>query len=344
MLSTHHPVFRKAVDMFHTFHKKFRILPLLVALPVLLSACTTKPPADPAVSGPSAQSALSETSPESSSVSIGIPLPPEADPLYVTCTEEDLHRGTLLLVNHTAPYDASLCEGELTDVRNGRVTNIQEISYALPIVKSTLQTMEALQTGLQAAMNDGMCLLINDSYRSAEAQQATIDEYLALYGQAYVDKYVAPVGYSEHHTGLAVDMSFYNPVNGAVLATTSAEAAAHYAWVLENCHRYGLILRYPPGKEAIAGTAETWHFRYVGVPHANYIAANDLVLEEYMDILKTTSFERPLPIETDAGEQYSVYYIPATGGETQVPVPEDKPYTLSGNNADGFIVTVQENG
>lgn len=330
------------------FHTKLRFLPLLLALTVLLGACAAKPEPDPSGSGlpePGVSSAApSEGAPESSSVSGGIPLPPEDAVRYVVCTEEDLHRGTLLLVNRTAPYDASLCEGEITDVRSGRVTNIQEISYALPIEKSLLQTMEALQTGLQAAMNDGICLLINDSYRSAEKQQATIDEYLALYGQAYVDKYVAPVGYSEHHTGLAVDMSFYNPANGAVLATTSAEASEHYAWVLKNCRKYGLILRYPPGKEAIAGTAETWHFRYVGVPHADYISSNDLVLEEYMEILKKTSFDRPLSIETDGGERYSVYYIPATGGETQVPVPEDKPYTLSGNNADGFIVTVQENG
>lgn len=343
MLRMHHPIFRKAVFMFHT---KLRFLPLLLVLAVLLGACTAEPgpSADPTSSGASEPGAPSEAASEGTSANSGIPLPPQEDLRYVVCTEEDLHRGTLLLVNHTAPYDASLCEGEITDVRSSRVTNIQEIRYALPIVKSTLQTMEALQTGLQAAMNDGLCLLINDSYRSAEAQQATIDEYLALYGQAYVDKYVAPVGYSEHHTGLAVDMSFYDPANGAVLATTSAEAAAHYAWVLENCHRYGLILRYPPGKEAVAGTAETWHFRYVGIPHADYIAANDLVLEEYMDILKTTSYAQPLSVETDGGERYSVYYVPATGGETQVPVPGDKPYTLSGNNADGFIVTVQENG
>lgn len=329
-----------------------RCLPILLAMVVLLGGCAAEPAApDKGASAPDASAPV-----ESASSQPSAPDGPSADTSagesdvtpgdsvrYVLCTEDDLHRGDLLLVNRTAPYDASLCAGEITDVRSGRVTNIQEGTYALPIEKSLLQTMEALQTGMQQAMGDGVCLLINDSYRSAAAQQATIDEYLALYGQAYVDKYVAPVGYSEHHTGLAVDMSFYNPSNGAVMATTSAEAAAHYAWILENCRRYGLILRYPPGKEAVAGTAETWHFRYVGIPHAGYIASNDLVLEEYMDILKKTSLEQPLYITAD-GEAYSVYYVPATGGETLVPVPADKSYTLSGNNADGFIVTVRENG
>lgn len=324
-----------------------RCLPVLLAMVVLLGGCAaeldapgevTSAPVESAPSQPSAPGVPSaDPSADESTVT------PEDPVRYVLCTKDELHRGDLLLVNGTAPYDASLCAGEITDVRSGRVTNIQEGTYALPIEKSLLQTMEAMQTGMQQAMGDGVCLLINDSYRSAEAQQATIDEYLALYGQAYVDKYVAPVGYSEHHTGLAVDMSFYNPSNGAVMATTSAEAAAHYAWILENCRKYGLILRYPPGKEAVAGTAETWHFRYVGIPHAGYIASNDLVLEEYLDILKKTSFEQPLSITTD-GEAYSVYYVPATGDETLVPVPADKPYTLSGDNANGFIVTVKKNG
>lgn len=356
--------------------KKLHFLPLLLALAVLLAACATEPnaPVGAVISGqsesdPSLETTVSEQSePDESAeeersepsepdvsqeVSSGetsdeseVPPPPEDPILYVSCTQEDLHKGTLLLVNHTAPYDASLYGGELTDVHTSRVTDIQENSYRLPIEKSLLQTLEALQTDLQGAMNDGICLLINDSYRSAEAQQATIDEYLALYGQAYVDKYVAPVGYSEHHTGLAVDLSFYDPANRKILATTSKGAAAHYKWFRENCHRYGLILRYPPERADTIGTSETWHFRYVGVPHASYIASHNLLLEEYLDLLKETSPEQPLSIEieNETGERYSVYYVPAADGETQVPVPADKPYTLSGNNLDGFIVTVQETG
>lgn len=334
---------RRQIPMLQIKHS---ILPLLLAFLLLLGACGTKPEAPAGVESfvsaePPAQTGSGD--PNGSSGGNGITLPPDESILYVTCTEEDLHRGDLILVNQAAPYDASLHEGELTDVRTSRVTEIQEEHYGLSIERSLLQTLEALQTGLQDDRKDRVCLLINDSYRSAEEQQAIIDEYLELYGQAYVDKYVAPVGYSEHHTGLAVDLSFYDLATGRILATTSAEAAAHYAWLLENCSRYGLILRYPPGKEAILGTSETWHFRYVGFPHAGYIFSHDLVLEEYMDLLRETSFDRPLSIR-DGGEQYRVYYVPAAGGETQVPVPQDKPYTLSGNNADGFIVTVRENG
>lgn len=327
--------------MSHTSLRFIRLLPLLLALFLLLGACAagTADPSVPALSEPSETSFAGSASGGDS-----ITLPPEAPVRYVTCTEADLHRGDLLLVGRTAPYDPSLCAGEITDIRGSRVTEIQEGSYKLPIGRALLQTLEALQTDLQSEMQDRVCLLVNDSYRSAQTQQATIDEYLELYGQAYVDKYVAPVGCSEHHTALAVDLSFYDLSTGAILATTSAEAAAHYAWMLENCRKYGLILRYTPEKESVTGySAESWHFRYVGVPHAEYIASHALALEEYLEGLKTTSAAQPLSIQTEGGERYSVYYIPATGSETQVPVPEDKPYTLSGNNVDGFIVTVGEN-
>lgn len=318
------------------------ILPLLLALAVLFGGCAAE-------TGTDASSAASSGALSAVSSTVEIPLvstdTSDEPMIYISCTEEDLHRGDLILVNGAHTYDASTCEEEITSVRLSRVTDIQEGTYQLPIGKRLLQTMESMQTGLQNAMNDNVCLLINDSYRSAEAQQATIDEYLALYGQAYVDKYVAPVGMSEHHTALAVDMSFIDLPTGTVMATTSAEAAAHYKWVLDNCPKYGLILRYPPEKAEETGySAESWHFRYVGIPHAEFITSHSLILEEYLALLQTTSPEQQLSIETEDGGRYSVYYIAATPGGTQVPVPESKPYTISGNNEDGFIVTVAEAG
>lgn len=316
------------------------ILPLLLALTVLFGGCAAETGTDASSNASSGTLSVVSSTNEIPLVSTDTSDEPM---IYISCTEEDLHRGDLLLVNGTYPYDASMCTEEITSVRLSRVTDIQEGTYQLPIGKRLLQTMESMQTDLQKAMNDNVCLLINDSYRSAEAQQATIDEYLALYGQAYVDKYVAPVGKSEHHTALAVDMSFIDLPTGTVMATTSAEAAVHYKWVLDNCPKYGLILRYPPEKaEATGYSAETWHFRYVGVPHAEFITSHSLILEEYLAFLQTTSPELPLSIETEEGGRYSVYYVAATPGGTQVPVPGSKSYTLSGNNADGFIVTVDE--
>ncbi|MBQ1805909.1 MAG: M15 family metallopeptidase, partial [Oscillospiraceae bacterium] len=89
------------------------------------------------------------------------------------------------------------------------------------------------------------------------------------YGTDYVKAYVAVPGYSEHHTGLAIDLYLESP---DVWAKIHAKLA--------DC---GFILRYPQGKEAVTGYAyEPWHIRYVGVETAREITARGLALEEYL--------------------------------------------------------------
>ena len=87
-------------------------------------------------------------------------------------------------------------------------------------------------------------------------------------------------GYSEHNTGLAVDL--YG--SGDTSLSPSFANTAAYRWLLENCADYGFILRFPKGKESVTGVIyEAWHFRYVGdasVAHA--IMDNGLCLEEYL--------------------------------------------------------------
>ena len=87
---------------------------------------------------------------------------------------------------------------------------------------------------------------------------------------------------------------------------------------------------------------EPYHFRYVEIPHAYYIVNNGLCLEEYLEQLSTTTSPEGehLTISVDGGATYEVYYVKASGGTTEVPVPADYPYTVSGDNMNGFIVTV----
>ena len=318
-------------------HSVSRFISLLLTLLLLLSGCSGGETSEPPVS------AVPSDFPIETSV-ITLPDVSTEQTETVVLTDADLHKGDLLLVNRNVYYDASLCAGEVTSVREGRTTQIQEGTYRLPIGKALLSRLETMQADMQSATSADVVFLVNDSYRTMDAQQAVYDDLLEQYGQAYVDRYVAPVGRSEHHTVLAADLSFYDLSSGAVLATTSDGAAPYYAWLLENCRKYGFILRYTTEKEAITGySAESWHFRYVGVPHADYIAAHSLALEEYLEQLKSTSFESRLTIQTDRGERYSVYYVPASSGETAVRVPKGD-YTVSGNNVDGFIVTVREPG
>ncbi len=132
----------------------------------------------------------------------------------------------------------------------------------------------AFEEMCDAALDDGMHILANSAYRSYSDQQQTYNTYLNLYGQNYVDNYVAVPGYSEHQTGLALDV--------AARDYNTFKTSPEYTWMLENSYKYGFILRYRQDRESITGYKnEAWHFRYVGVEAATYITENNLTYEEY---------------------------------------------------------------
>ena len=126
----------------------------------------------------------------------------------------------------------------------------------------------------KAAKDEGLDLVINSSYRSYQDQVDICDTYRELYGENYVQNYVAQPGFSEHQTGLSFDIGSRN-------SNIFAESD-EYTWVQENAHKYGFIQRFPEEYEAITGfRAEPWHYRYVGKKIATYIYEHDISFEEY---------------------------------------------------------------
>lgn len=124
------------------------------------------------------------------------------------------------------------------------------------------------------ARNVGLSIKANSAYRSYSEQQAMYDLYEKTYGSAYALKYVAKAGFSEHQTGLAIDIM---STNNSIFANSD-----EYKWVIENCYNYGFIPRYPKGKESITRYGyESWHYRYVGVEIAQDIKAKKLTYDEY---------------------------------------------------------------
>lgn len=144
----------------------------------------------------------------------------------------------------------------------------------------------------------------------------------------------------ESATGLDVQLHL-KLKNGSYAFITNT---APYSWIYEHLTSYGYVLRYPEDKSEITGVKSGGYtaIRYVGVPHAVYMTQNNLCLEEYVDLLKQQYTFGQGMLEFNAGEQlYRVYYVQASGtGDTEVPVPKTLPYEISGNNLDGFIVTV----
>lgn len=106
-------------------------------------------------------------------------------------------------------------------------------------------------------------LSIVSGYRSYATQEQLYWGYVHDYGQAYADTISARPGYSEHQTGLAMDIG--NAAGSCGLSTCFGDTAAG-KWVAANAHKYGFIVRYPNGYTGTTGYSyEPWHLRYVGV-------------------------------------------------------------------------------
>ena len=156
--------------------------------------------------------------------------------------------------------------------------NLEEISlsYARSGMQLVHEAKEAFETLSEEAKKEGMNIIAMSSYRSYEYQVDLYNRYVETDGKEAADTYSARAGYSEHQTGLAVDV--YNKE----LPYTSFEQTEEFTWMEENAYKYGFILRFPKDKVNITGYQyESWHYRYVGQEVAEYIHKNNLTLEEY---------------------------------------------------------------
>ena len=137
----------------------------------------------------------------------------------------------------------------------------------------------------RASAESGVEILLSSAYRSVERQQEIRNEFLQEYGEEYVRQFVAAPECSEHHTGLALD--FVARIDGKWLIENKEirERAEELRPVYDLLPRYGFILRYLKGKEAITGyPAEPWHIRYVGDPAvASEIMERGVTLEEFLE-------------------------------------------------------------
>lgn len=126
---------------------------------------------------------------------------------------------------------------------------------------------------------------IVSGYRSKERQQKIFNNIASKRGIAYAKKYVAYPGYSEHQTGLALDVCLYLD-NWFYVEHDLPDNFREF--LHKNIYKYGFILRYPEGKEDITGyNHEPWHIRYINDAElAKYIYENNICLEEYLELNK----------------------------------------------------------
>lgn len=226
--------------------------------------------------------------------------------------ETSIHTGSLILVNAAHPFHEPA--PDLVDIGSG-------VLLARQPSRVLLQILAHIHRGEQIVPVSG--------WRSKEEQTAIYTQALRDSGAEFTRQFVALPGCSEHQTGLAIDLALKS---GSIDFIRPDFPYSGVCQVFrETAVRFGFIERYPKGKEHITGIAhEPWHFRYVGAPHAEIMQQHSLCLEEYIDFLKAA------PYIYHSGETcIRITYCP----QGDVEVENGTPYTVSGDNIDGSILT-----
>jgi D-alanyl-D-alanine dipeptidase/carboxypeptidase len=206
------------------------------------------------------------------------------------------------------------------------------------------QRAAAVFTKLLEDTGCGEHIKIVSGYRTYGEQRDIYTQSLRDNGAEFTAKYVALPGHSEHQSGLAVDLSFYQPNERTDFIRPSFPYTGICGAFREKATEYGFIERYQRGKEHITGIAhEPWHFRYVGAPHAKIMRDKDFVLEEYLDWIK--DFSQGNPFRYVSGSfNAEIFYHAADKDGTRIELADDLPHTVSGDNMDGFVVTLWRRG
>ncbi len=174
----------------------------------------------------------------------------------------------LILVNGENPVPDNWVIPETTELSDGRLIDSR--------IYPDLQEM------FDDARAAGLSPVVSSGYRSYETQQQLWDEkYDQLIADGYsaydatieASHWVAPVGTSEHHLGIAFDIGIIDDMS----------IDTFYDWFETNSWKYGFIRRYPDEKIEITGIGyEPWHYRYVGRDVAAEMYSSGLCLEEYL--------------------------------------------------------------
>lgn len=237
-----------------------------------------------------------------------------------------IYCGVLLLVNARYP------------LINSGVKSLIPVDVRYPDVLMSRDAANVLQLIMEkiSAVNS---IVPVSGYRSSQEQTAIYNDSIKNNGEDFTRKYVALPNHSEHQTGLAIDLGLNKEKIDFICPDFP------YSGICDKfrriCSDYGFVLRYAEDKEEITGIShEPWHFRYVGFPHSKIMEKNGLSLEEYIEFIKFYRDDHRLIYEHENEVNLEIYYVPANDTRTFITVPETCVYQISGNNTDGFIVTI----
>ena len=241
-------------------------------------------------------------------------------------TRDYMSKGNLVVVNDTYPL-RNYENIELVTIKDHNEELYRVSSSQLKLQKEALEAFNLMIKDFTEEVEKHNLQIIS-GYRSFDEQEKLHYESLLVNTEKNNNTLVAKPDRSDYHTGLVVDLGLYyaDDTNGKY------DGSGIYSWITDYCYKYGFI---------ITDNKQPGHLRYIGNVHAGLMKELNLGFDEYIEYIESYRYyANPYQSKEGAGQGYSIYYVPATGDKTQVPVPVSKKYSISGNNKDGFIITV----
>ncbi len=247
----------------------------------------------------------------------------------IALNSQNVHYGHLILVNRLHPIRWQTDDSILLDrmrLIDGAHNNVMLENTCAKMLGKLLKACGAEQDIVPVS-----------GFRSKAEQEKIYADSLQENGAEFTRQFVAYPNTSEHQTGLAIDVAEKQAEIDFICPSFPDHGVCQT--FKQRASQYGFIKRYAKEKQQLTGISdEPWHFRYVGYPHAALMEKMGLCLEEYIEYLKQYEWSGA-HLYAD-GQSIEIYYVKADERVTHIPVVSGATYDISGNNVDGFIVTV----
>ena len=245
-----------------------------------------------------------------------------------------MYAGELIVVNRDHEYQFPSANKDYADPENFTTISATETIHADTDNETIYRRLSGvvIRKEVLTALDRMM-----EEYHKYEPEDGKVQLKEAFRTYSAQEGKTVPPGCSDHHTGYLVTL---RSVGGGETLENSLEQQQS-DWLSQNCYKFGFIQRYPTGHAAhtFVNYDYTNAYRYVGIPHATYMVQTGICLEEYVEYLKNNCRYEQTHLQV-AG--YEIYYVPASANATtEIPVPTNYSYTVSGDNLAGFIVTVK---
>lgn len=175
--------------------------------------------------------------------------------LYAILEEEKTFRqddkSLFFLIDKKHTVSSSYAPKDLVSLEKNSLFDLNKAG-----MKIRPEAYSALNEMAQAALNEGIRLLVSSAYRSYSYQENLFNYWVSVDGLEEAERESSRPGTSQHQLGTAVD---FGSISDDFDKTQMGQ------WIYKNAADYGWSLSFPKGYEDVTGYRwECWHFRYIG--------------------------------------------------------------------------------